>query len=86
MKMQAPKAMAKPFDVNIMTILRPICKGWTYFLYSFIHERQIVESIKPTLRHNCAHVCTRIFYQENFPYQDAITHWKDEKVHVETTM
>jgi hypothetical protein len=27
MKMQAPKAMAKPFDVNIMTILRPICKG-----------------------------------------------------------
>jgi hypothetical protein len=27
MKMQAPKAMAKPFDVNLMTILRPICKG-----------------------------------------------------------
>jgi predicted SpoU family rRNA methylase len=26
------------------------------------------------------------FIQENFPYQDAITNWKDEKVQVETTM
>jgi hypothetical protein len=26
------------------------------------------------------------FSQKNFPYQDVITHWKDEKVHIETTM
>jgi hypothetical protein len=68
MKMQAPKAMAKPFDVNLMTILRPICKGWMYFLYSCIHERQIVESLNQHLDTIVCMFAQEFFTQENFPY------------------